>query len=184
MKLYRILETTGVAGHNHQTVGVLETDAGNFKTLESVANRIPEGTYNYRKVNDSPSGMFTYLLLEVPGYKKIKLGYTPVDTDSIYTILCGKEYAYSTEIDRLIFQYSLEDWRHFITSLPLEGHVQVVSRISPGLGKVSCLGLAKETVYDLHLELLSSLSEEIPPRRDDSRPVDALPLDVLDPNTV
>jgi hypothetical protein len=184
MKLYRILETTGVAGHNYQTVGVLETDAGNIKTLESVATRIPEGTYRYTKVNDAPAGTFSYLLLEVPGRRKIRLGYTPVDTDGIYSILCGEDFAYSTELDRLVFQHSMEVWRRIIMSLPIEGRLQVASRISPGLGRLSCVSLAKETVYDLHPDLLSSLAEEPQPRQVSNRPVDALPLDVLDPNTV
>lgn len=180
MKLYRILETTGVAGHNYQTVGVLETDAGNIKTLESVATRIPEGIYRYTKINDSPAGTFSYLLLQVPGRRKIRLGYTSVDTDGTYSILCGKDFAYSTDLDRLVFQHSLEEWRRIITSLPIQGRLQVATRISPGLERPSCVSLAKETIYDLHPEFLGSLAQEPQPRQVSNRPLDAFPLDTLD----
>jgi len=178
MKLYRIAETNGVGGHNYQTAGILEVGDAALKTIEGILTRLKEGVYRYQKVNDTPSGIFTYLQIFVPGRRDVRLGYTTVDSDSLYTIQCGKEYAYSTELDKLIMQPSLEEWKQFIGLVPRTGTLQIVSR-TYSAPRLLCVNLAKEMIYDLHQEILNSFEEPILPKPAKIRPVDTVSTEAL-----
>jgi len=179
MKLYRFAETEGVYGHNYQTVGILEGPSGTLKTIEPILTRLKEGTYRWRKVNDTPSGIFTYMQLFVPGRRDVRLGYTIVDTDQLYTIQVGKEFDYSIELDRLISAPSLQEWKAFVSTLPLEGTLQVVSRLN-GTPRQPCLNLAHQRVYALPQETLGSVEESLWPVVEPKRPEDVVSLDILE----
>ena len=178
MKLYRIAETHGITGHNYQTVGVLESDTHTLRTIEGILTRLKPGVYRYQKVNDTPSGIFTYLQVFVPGRRDVRLGYTTVDVDDMYTVQCGREYAYSAELDKLIIQNSLPQWKQFIGSVPASGTLQIVARTNQA-PRVLCVELAKDTVYGLRQEILDSIEEPTPPRQAPIRPVDTVSTEVL-----
>jgi hypothetical protein len=178
MKLYRIAETHGIQGHNYQTAGVLETDSHTLRTIEGILTRLKPGVYRYQKVNDTPSGIFTYLQVFVPGRRDVRLGYTTVDSDELYTIQCGKEYAYATELDKLVMQPALQEWKEFIGTVPAKGSLQIVARTNSA-PRVLCVELAKDTIYDLRQEILDSIEEPTPPKQGPIRPVDTVPTEVL-----